>query len=263
MIAREASLTCNSAATASAPECFPAWCQLLTTEYRETATVDWVNEKVCFYQSGCPAPEALDWTQHWAALDRTLTGSTFSWYRRHIRSRSVAREVHRFFPQAGVFAECGCGTSETSCRLQPSIRQTFLAVDFARDTLSRAVTTQCMAGAIQADIRSLPFQDATLDGIWNLGVMEHYEDDDALLALREFHRALKPNGHVLLWWPPPYGLDFLLLRTIPGLFPREPGRRTPSEIVRLMTAAGFGRATISFPFHDCFTELLVHAIAGR
>ena len=40
------------------------------------------------------------------------------------------------------------------------------------------------------------------DGIYNLGVMEHFLEDDILKILNEFNKVLKINGKIILFWPP-------------------------------------------------------------
>lgn len=45
-----------------------------------------------------------------------------------------------------------------------------------------------------ADIRKLPFDDCSTDGIECHHVLEHLERDDALGALKELYRVLRPGG---------------------------------------------------------------------
>jgi SAM-dependent methyltransferase len=111
---------------------------------------------------------------------------------------------------------------------------------------------------VLSDIRNLPFRDQSLDGLWNLGVMEHFSADDQLLILREFQRVLKPGARMLLWWPPPYGLDHMILRWF-GLFPDEPGRLNRQDVNVVVQATGFDVLSVDFPISDGFTELVLIA----
>lgn len=157
-----------------------------------------------------------------------------------------------------MYAECGCGSGETSCQL--GTERTLIAVDFSTVALHQALRFPCYAGGLLADIRRLPFRDKSLDGLWNLGVLEHLDASDQLLVLREFVRVLKPNGRLLLWWPPWYGLDHLLLGRMGRWFPPEPARvDRPTARTRLQ-AAGFQRVTVEFPVSDGFTELVVSEV---
>jgi SAM-dependent methyltransferase len=53
----------------------------------------------------------------------------------------------------------------------------------------------------QADIFRLPFADGSFDGVYNLGVMEHFTRAEITRVLTEFRRVLRPGGKVLLFWP--------------------------------------------------------------
>lgn len=54
-------------------------------------------------------------------------------------------------------------------------------------------------GVQQAGADALPFPEASFDLVTALDVVEHLDDD--LAGLREFHRVLRPGGHVLLTVP--------------------------------------------------------------
>ncbi len=211
---------------------------------------------------GTVSPEAIEWERHWQNLDRSLRGRVFSIYRRQIRSRCVARTLARRFRRPGIFAECGCGSGETSGRIQARSDQTFLAVDFAWHPLSQALHQPCFAGAIQADIRRLPFHDNSLDGLWNLGVLEHFESHEQLLVLREFHRVLKPGAPIVLWWPPRHAPDRLLLSPFGWPFPDEPGRTDRVTARKLLLSAGFDGVTARYAGGDCLTELVLTGVKG-
>lgn len=208
---------------------------------------------------GCGAGE---WNAHWQAQRTSLFGLLCSLYRRHLRARSVAYYFDRYFPTTGRFAECGCGSSETSCRL-PHTDRYLIGVDWAEEALSRAGGASHFQERVRADIRHLPFDRHSLDGIWNLGVMEHFEEDDQAAILREFCRVLKPGGHILIWWPPRWALDRCVLAPLGWRFPAEPGRINKSEARDRLIGAGFEDVTIDFPVNDGFTELVLHATAGH
>jgi SAM-dependent methyltransferase len=219
--------------------------------------VRWESGKPIWGQLVADSEEATGWNAHWAQLDRSrVIGRLFSIYRRQIRAHCVARYINRYFPARGIFAECGCGSGETSSRLGKE--RTTIAVDFSEHALRQALRFPVLHAGVLSDIRELPFRDESLDGLWNLGVMEHFSSDNQLLILREFHRVLKPGARMLLWWPPPYGLDHLILRRF-GLFPDEPGRLNRQEVIAIAQAAGFDEVRVDFPISDGFTELVLIA----
>lgn len=54
---------------------------------------------------------------------------------------------------------------------------------------------------VQASVTQLPFDDSSFDLIVSFDVLYHRAVLDDSQALKEFHRILKPNGHVLLRLP--------------------------------------------------------------
>lgn len=241
---------------ASTPKGLPAWAPSLFVEsFLEALAVGWEAEKPILGRLTEVSPEAAGWNAHWARLDRSRwLGRLFSMYRRQIRARCVARYIQRYFPSRGLFAECGCGSGETSSRIDG--QRTNIAVDFSEHALRQALRFPTLRAGVLSDIRELPFRDQSLDGLWNLGVMEHFSADDQLLILREFHRVLKPGARMLLWWPPPYGLDHMILRWF-GLFPDELGRLNRHEVKHIAQAAGFNVLRVDFPVSDACTELVL------
>jgi len=212
-----------------------------------------------------PDSQSLDstravWNSHWQRQRRSWFGRLCSWYRRTIRARSVAWYFERCMPTSGVCVECGSGSSETSCRIAVGNRH-LVAVDWSVEALQRAARIPQIAEHIEADIRSLPFAEGSIDGIWNLGVMEHFVEQEQQQILREFHRVLRPGGRVLLWWPPTHALDHWILKRFGRCFPSEPGRVTRQQAIRLMKSAGFQEVRVDFPWNDAWTELVVQGIA--
>ena len=247
----------NQAALASpARNVLPDWASsLFERSFLDNPALTWEAEKPIWGRLAEVSPEAAGWNDHWSRLNRSRwLGRLFSIYRRQIRARCVARYINCYFPPRGIFAECGCGSGETSSRLGG--QRTNIAVDFSEHALCQALRFPSLRAGVLSDIRELPFRDASLDGVWNLGVMEHFSADDQLLILREFHRILKPGARLLLWWPPPYGLDHLILGRF-GLFPDEPGRLNRQKVTEVAEAAGFRVLRVEFPMTDMFTELVL------
>jgi ubiquinone/menaquinone biosynthesis C-methylase UbiE len=68
------------------------------------------------------------------------------------------------------------------------------------------------AALVHGSIFNLPFPNNTFDGIYNLGVMEHFSNEEINQILNEFHRVLKPNGKLLLFWPHARATSVLMLK---------------------------------------------------
>ena len=86
---------------------------------------------------------------------------------------------------------------------------------------------------IEADIKNLPFKENSIDGIWNVGVMEHFSRKEVNEILNEFYRVLKNDSSCVLFWPGKFGptnlifrpLEFILKKikkSSKGIAPKEP-----------------------------------------
>jgi SAM-dependent methyltransferase len=53
--------------------------------------------------------------------------------------------------------------------------------------------------AAAADVRALPFLDASFDAIYSMGTIEHFDETE--LAVREMARVLKPGGRAIIGVP--------------------------------------------------------------
>ena len=112
-------------------------------------------------------------------------------------------------------------------------------------------------------------------GIYNLGVMEHFYEEDILDILRQFHRVLRPGGRLVLLWPPRYGLPNRVLRfahyLINDVFKKplklHPDEFSPIEsraqIERWLNQTGFSLVAFTFGPRDLFTHVVVVAERER
>ncbi|MFH1022473.1 MAG: class I SAM-dependent methyltransferase [Planctomycetota bacterium] len=153
-----------------------------------------------------------DWDRFWQVRGepQTAYGRFASFYRRSVIARAVAHDLDRLFPRQGVFCEAGCGIAETSLRI-PLRRRRFVLIDISREALRRRAWNR---PAVQANIIALPLRSASMDGIWNVGVLEHFFPDETVRMMAECARVLKPSGRAIFYWPPWWAPYQLLLTTI-------------------------------------------------
>src|SRR5215211_874618 len=121
--------------------------------------------------------EVEAWTKHWSDDNQASASQRFfSVYRKAVFARTVAHFVNTYLPPSGVLVEAGSGTSETSMRIDTrGGERTLVAVDLILPVLQRCHPV--MDVRMGADIFNLPFADSSVDGIWNVGVMEHFTQD--------------------------------------------------------------------------------------
>lgn len=76
-------------------------------------------------------------------------------------------------------------------------------VDISEPTArqAKAAFADCPSAlhATAADVRALPFVDASFDAIYSMGTIEHFDETE--LAVREMARVLKPGGRAIIGVP--------------------------------------------------------------
>jgi ubiquinone/menaquinone biosynthesis C-methylase UbiE len=121
-------------------------------------------------------------------------------YRRCFIKRNLEKAIRREFPPGSSLLHAGCGSGQVDINIQSEMKIT--ALDISKGALALYSRNNKNAAAIvHGSIFNLPFPDNTFDGIYNLGVMEHFTVSEIDRILREFHRVLKPHGKLVLFWP--------------------------------------------------------------
>jgi SAM-dependent methyltransferase len=208
-----------------------------------------------------------EWDEYFGAEERGFFQGLLMFHRRRFIAPATAHHFDRVFPDSGVFLEAGAGTSESSREISRQDR-VLMALDLSYLVLQQF---NVLPVRIQGDIRLLPLHDESVSGIWNLGVMEHFTDQELAVVLEEFHRVLAPNGRLLLFWPPWYALHELVLNSVSYLarlllrktvvfFPDEVNLySTRKRAARLFERNGFQIEGTSFGWRDVFSYVVVVA----
>ncbi len=154
------------------------------------------------------------WATHWSTdKQQSLSQRFFSLYRKVVFARTVGYFFRRYFPAEGIFVEAGSGTAETSMRIDKrGGKRKLIATDIIQPILKQCHPV--MDSKVCGDIFNLPYADQSIDGIWNVGVMEHFTHEEIDRILEEFHRVLKPNHRILLLWPGADSLPQKALRIV-------------------------------------------------
>jgi dolichol-phosphate mannosyltransferase len=221
-----------------------------------------------------PGADRENWNRHWAARGQRSGPSAFALgsgiVRRVIFQPAVVHFLEKHFPPEGTFCEMGCGTGESSLRLVHGKRR-FVGLDFSSEAISRAGATGHFHGLLCADVAYLPLRTGSIDGIWNLGVMEHFPLPILKRSLEEFRRVLKPGGIAVLFWPSENNSSRWVLgplewaRTaITGkpfrFFPAEVSRlKSKQEAAAIIREAGFSPVEIDFSLRTALIHTVVVA----
>jgi SAM-dependent methyltransferase len=215
---------------------------------------------------------ASEWDEHWESLQagRFLFSLAAKTVRRFIFQPGVAWYAAHYFPESGNFVEMGCGTAYSSARLAKR-RRTLIGLDFSANALRAATVEGRMDALVQADIFALPYRRDSVDGIWKLGVMEHFTEAEIHRCLAEFHRVLKPGGVVILFWPTRRNTSRWILGPFEKVisawrsseftfFPNEISRLKSKQQARgLMQSAGFQIKALDFNWRTAFIHMVIVA----
>ena len=160
---------------------------------------------LCPTQTVAADPEVRD-EQGWDGYWETAKGGSWAYsfiasvYRRLVITRQFTKALRKTFALGSNLLHAGCGSGQVDVAIQNDFRLT--AVDASLAALRVYARTVRRAAHIRhASIFRLPFPDQSFDGVYNLGVMEHFTPAEIGQILAEFHRVLKPGGRILIFWP--------------------------------------------------------------
>jgi dolichol-phosphate mannosyltransferase len=216
--------------------------------------------------------ESQGWDEYWSQK-RTALGTLYDLvatvYRRVIR-RNLRRYVERTFATGARVLHAGCGSGQVDVDLHRQVCVT--AIDISERALRLYARNNPQASRIeQASIFDLPFDAGEFDGVYNLGVLEHFDQQEIRAILGQFHRVLKPHGKLVVFWPHRRGSSVLFLhalRRLIRLVSRVEPKLHPDEIsllgsraeaVALLRDTGFVLREYAFGIRDLFVQCVLVA----
>lgn len=219
--------------------------------------------------------QEADWNTYWEQQNASgrLYGRIASFYRRTIIAPSVRRTVKQHLGNGECVLHVGSGSGEIDSLLPNS--WILYSIDFSTAAIARNCRLLRSIGrdplAAQADMFALPFADSSFGVVFNLGVMEHFSDDEIVSSLLEMNRVVMPSGKIIMYWPPVWGPTVValhLLAAVLRLVRRSKTQLHPPEINlfrsrthcrKLLSRAGLRLESISYGPHDLFTHVVVVA----
>lgn len=109
--------------------------------------------------------------------------------------RALKRELNDFvgsLPSDGAVLDLGCGAGHDLASFHQQGRTAF-GLDYAAQIATIAHATS-QAPVVVADMRAIPFEDASFDGVWASASLLHLPRCDLPIALREIKRILRSGG---------------------------------------------------------------------
>lgn len=211
-----------------------------------------------------------DWDRYWekkakpGALAYDVVAAV---YRNIFIKSNLNRVIHREFAQGSQLLHAGCGSGQVDADLHGYVDVT--AVDISPEALKLYARENPGAREVKhADILDLPFPDASFDGAYNLGVVEHFEGDRLRRVFAELARVTKPGGKVVVFWPHKLATSAMVLDSIHyvlndvmhndvRLHPPEPSRiGSRQEAHDAFAAAGVDLVRYDFGARDLFVQAI-------
>lgn len=214
-----------------------------------------------------------DWDIYWSDKDRSgnvvydfLAGI----YRRLVVKNILNHFINKHFSNGDNVLHAGCGSGQVDTDIRNFINITALDISAHALKIYKKVNGD-NSKIIQGNIFSLPFADNTFDGLYNLGVVEHFTQDEIGQILAECKRVIRPGGKIVVLWPPVFGFTVFVLdsahfvlnkifRMNIKLHPDEITRvRSRKHAIETFESSGFRIIEYYFGIRDLFTQAVVAA----
>lgn len=216
-------------------------------------------------------PAESEWDPYWDQKNRA-SGAIYEWiaafYRTNVIRRGLTRILRKHFSPRASLLHAGCGSGQVDEVIQNEMNIT--AVDLSSSALRLYQKNNPNAARVHhASIFALPFLSSSFDGAYNLGVIEHFDDEEIGRMLSEMDRILKPSGKLVIFWPHRRGTSVVALKLVRWLANELFGKDIhlhPAEISLLRSRSharsalekwGFKMIDYEFGLRDGFVQAVV------
>lgn len=220
-------------------------------------------------------PQVEAWQNYWTPQKRAsglLYDFVAAFYRKFIIRPNLNYFIKLHFVRGAYVLHAGCGSGMVDTDIRDYVN--IVALDTSINALQfYKQNNPGKCRTLHGSIFHIPMEDGTMDGIYNLGVMEHFTEIEITTILQEFKRVLKPGGKILMFWPPEFGLSVLFFKTLKYIYkvfsrnskevqfhPDEITRlRSHGHALQLVQQSGLGLKDYTFGPRDLFTYSIVVA----
>ncbi len=214
-----------------------------------------------------------DWDKYWISKSTPaplIYELIAAFYRRFVIRPALNHFTGLCFAPGSKILHAGCGGGEVDVDI--SHKYLISALDISLPALG-LYRKQNGPGSevIHGSVFQIPAPDRIYDGIYNAGVMEHFTVEEINRVLDEFYRVLKPDGKILLFWPPAYGftvrflgvVHYVLRNFLKNDIKLHPAELThvwsKSQVNEYLRNSGFVLDKFSFGIRDLFTQVAIVA----
>jgi len=218
-----------------------------------------------------PTAAEREWDAYWSEKKKPgalVYDLIAAFYRKFIIKPSLNYFARKYFSPRAEVLHAGCGGGQVDTDIAGNLRISALDISWQALSMYRKHQPQSER-LIYGSILEIPAPDSTFDGVYNLGVMEHFSEEEIHRILTEFYRVVKPGGKIILFWPPSFGLTVRVLAAAHWVL-RRIGKSEiklhPDEITHVrsrrqvrayLAAAGFSLVNVHFGWRDLFTQVVV------
>ncbi len=213
--------------------------------------------------------DSAEWDAYWRKKNRggVLYSLVAEFYRKIIIRPNLNHFIRKYIPKNSTILHAGCGSGQVDSDICKEYN--IIGMDISPKALELYKQTNTTGTTLLSSIFSIQMPDKSLAGIYNLGVMEHLTEDQIQTTLVEFKRVLKDDGHIVLFWPPEFGLSVLFFKFLvkaTKLFTGKDVKFHPDEIARVQSKqsvteifnrGGFQVVEYSFGPRDVFTYSII------
>lgn len=219
--------------------------------------------------------ESESWDEYWQAgasnrIGERIYSRVASFYRNKFIGPHLKRNLIEHFPNKAFLLHAGCGAGEVD-KFVPNQFEV-LGIDMSKNAIDSYIEMNPRFQAKVMNLFDLPGDLPKFDGIYNLGVMEHFSKSEVSVIFKRFNLCLNPGGKLIIFWPPTFGLSVIFLsiihfflRILQGdrfkpLHPDEPNKIQGIKSARkILKESGFELIKYSFSFRDAFTYSVIVA----
>jgi ubiquinone/menaquinone biosynthesis C-methylase UbiE len=237
-----------------------------------------VDRHALLYTEPFPVSDALpptqvqkEWDSYWVSKKQPgalIYDLIAAFYRKFIIKRFLTYFIGKHFIPKDQILHAGCGSGQVDKDIAGKV--SISAMDISAQALSIYRKFQPNSvRLIHGSIFQIPVSDCTYDGVYNLGVMEHFSEPEIRQILDEFNRVVKPGGKIALFWPPSFGMTVRVLAAVHWVL-RKMGKADiklhPEEITHVrsrrqvrayLERSGFSLVEFYFGPRDLFTQAVV------
>jgi len=214
-----------------------------------------------------------NWEEYWSKnrkINNLLYDFIAKFYRKFIIRRALNNFTKKYFRPNSNLLHAGCGSGQVDEDIAKIFSIT--ALDISKNALEiykKVNKNKCKI--LEGSILNIPQKDESFDGIYNLGVMEHFTKEEIHKILIEFKRVLKPKAKIILFWPPEFGITVRFLNMLHyvlnnilnkniRLHPAETTLvKSKKQISKIIEKAGFKLIKYYFGPIDAFTHVIIVA----